>query len=104
MIITKPAALGALANILVVLAVLLLQNHLPPVVPLFYGLPYGEEQLASKWALVIPPIVALALLGVNIFIAHETKDDFIKQIMEGLTLATTALSTITVVRIILLVG
>ncbi len=95
MTINKPTAGAGLVNILVILGVLFFQSHLPPVVPLFFGLPLGEQQLANSWALIIPPIVALAFLGVNIFI---------KQVLLGLTLTTTALSTITVVKIILLVG
>ncbi len=104
MTINKPTAGAGLVNILVILGVLFFQSHLPPVVPLFFGLPLGEQQLANSWALIIPPIVALAFLGVNIFITQTTKDDFIKQVLLGLTLTTTALSTITVVKIILLVG
>ncbi len=95
---------AAVVNLLVILGILLLQSHLPPVVPLFYGLPYGDEQLANTWALIIPPLVALAFIGANIFISKTSKEEFIKQILVGLTIATTALSTITVVRIILLVG
>ncbi len=95
---------AAVVNLLIILGILLLQSHLPPVVPLFYGLPYGDEQLANTWALIIPPLVALSFIGINIFIGKTSKDEFIKQILVGLTIATTALSTITVVRIILLVG
>lgn len=104
MAINKPTMAAAIVNILVVIIALFFQSHLPPVVPLFYGMPSGEEQLANQWALIIPPLVALAFLGVNIFITHITKDDFIKQVLLGLTITTTALSTITVVKIILLVG
>jgi len=103
MVINRLEGAAAIVNVILILAVLLLMNRLPPVVPLFYGLPYGEEQLASKWSLIIPPIVALAFLGVNVFVTRTTKDDFIRQILTGLTVVTTALSTITVIRIILLI-
>ncbi|HEX6976913.1 MAG TPA: hypothetical protein VF185_00955 [Patescibacteria group bacterium] len=104
MLIEKIEVAAAVVNLLIILVILLLQPHLPPVVPLFYGLPYGDEQLANTWALIIPPFVALAFIGANIFISKTSKEEFIKQILVGLTVVVTALSAITVLRIILLVG
>jgi hypothetical protein len=93
------------SNVLLLIAIILLKDHLPPVVPLFFGSAPEEAHLAPVTNLFIPPAIAIAILLLNFVISHLfRKDKFLQQILFGFTIATTALSTITVVKIILLVG
>jgi hypothetical protein len=86
------------------LSIILLKNFLPPLVPLFYGLPAGEEQLTSTLGLLIAPGVSSLMTIVNLCISFWVKDDFIKKILAISTTALALLATITVIKIILLVG
>lgn len=91
-------------NALVLILVILTQEVLPPIIPLFYGQPQGASQLAPKIFLVIPPAVALLVTGVNVCLSRTTKDDFLWSVLLGGSILTTVLSIITVVKIVLLVG
>lgn len=91
-------------NALVVTLVLIFQKNLPPVVPLFYGLPQSEAQLAPSYALSLPPLISLIIVGVNTLIGKLLKNSFLQNVLIALIIATTAFSTITVVKIFFLVG
>jgi len=91
-------------NALVIGGVLFLQKNLPPMLPLFYGLPLSEAQLAPSYALSLPPLISLIIVGVNTLIGKILKDNFLQKVLLALTIASTALSTITVLKIFFLVG
>lgn len=91
-------------NLLTVISILVLKGFLPPVVPLMYGRPAGAEQLTQTLFLLIVPGVSLLLSGVNVFISSSSKDDFIKKFLAVASLAVSAMATITITKIILLVG
>lgn len=44
-------------------------NDLPPQLPLFYSRPWGEPQLASASTIFLLPILSLAVILVNHFLA-----------------------------------
>jgi hypothetical protein len=44
-------------------------NNLPPQLPLYYSLPWGESQLAPASAIFLLPILSLTILLINQFIA-----------------------------------
>jgi len=91
-------------NILVLLFTLLVQRNLPPIVPLFYGLPTGEEELAQKIFLVIPSLVSLLIILVNVTLIKYAKDSFLPKVLVGLIIGSTILGAITTIKIIFLVG
>jgi hypothetical protein len=91
-------------NLLTALSVLLAKGNLPPVVPLFYGKPVGGEQLIATLGLMIAPLIVTAVTAINIFLASRINDDFIKRVLSIASFFVSALSAITVVKIILLVG
>jgi len=91
-------------NFLIIILVIFAQRFLPPVVPLFYGQPQGSQQLAKSIFLVIPPLIALGIVTVNTGILFFMKNDFLQKVLLGLAAGTTILATITVVKIIFLVG
>lgn len=93
-----------LFNFLLVGLILLLGKHIPPKVPLFYGKPYGSEQLADQKLLLLPPLLAAGISAVNTSINTLVDDDFLRKVMLGSIAACTTLGTITVIKIIFLVG
>lgn len=50
-------------------------SKLPPEVPLYYSLPWGEKQLASPWELTILPTLALSIMVTNFFLAFFFAQD-----------------------------
>lgn len=91
-------------NATIILAVFLLSRYIPPVVPLFYGLPQGEEQLASQMSLVYTPLIALFFILFNTIVAQFLVDKFLRSVLKAVYYVITLFSTVTVVKIILLVG
>jgi O-antigen/teichoic acid export membrane protein len=91
-------------NLLTIFVVALMQPSLPPVVPIFYGNPYGPGQLAAQWSLVLPAMSALGFCLLSILVGILNADDFLKKILFGSMVAATTLSLVTTVKIILLVG
>jgi hypothetical protein len=101
----KNLAIAALfANILLMIAILLIQPLLPPQIPLFYGLPEGNEQLAPSLQLILPSLLSLFVLIVNILISHFSKEEFLKKTLIIAAVAITAFSVITSLKIVFLVG
>lgn len=101
---TKEVAVALVVNLLVITFILFSQNSLPPKVPLFYGRPYGGEQLAPQYFLVIPPIAAIVIALINSTIIVFLKSDFLQKVLLVTVYTITLLSTITVLKIISLVG
>ncbi len=93
-----------IVNIAVIIAIALLASSIPPIVPLFYGLAHGEDQLVPQSFLLLPPAIAALITVINASISIVTNDQFIKRVLTGTTFAATILSTITIIKIILLVG
>ena len=77
---------------------------LPPIIPVLYGLPTGESQLLPTLGLFIVPTVALAITIANFFVGYMVKDKFSLKILIAVSTLASILSTITVVKIVLLVG
>ena len=92
-------------NILgIVLILLIKKNHLPPEVPLYYGLPEGEAQIVPSINLIIPSIFSLGIISINTLITSLLKDDFLKKTLVIASLATTFFSVITIIKITFLIG
>lgn len=97
-----------LAAIVVNLAVILIlfatRGYIPPQVPLLYGNPTGERQIVNKNFLSLPLLIAAVIVVINLAITHNIKDKFLKQTLAVLSLSTTLLAAITVLKILFLVG
>lgn len=91
-------------NLLIIILLFLLQNNLPPVVPLFYGLPTGDEQLVPRMFLAIPCLSAIIIIVINGVVAKLSKSAFIQRVLVGLILAGTLLALITTIKIFFLVA
>ncbi|MBI4059054.1 hypothetical protein HY404_02310 [Candidatus Microgenomates bacterium] len=91
--------------IALLLLIVLTSSRLPPQVPLFYSLPWGEEQLAAKTTMLAVPLVSIATLAISMILSRLlTRDIFILRLLWLGCLFTITLGLITVARIILLVG
>ncbi len=91
-------------NLLGIALVFLIKAHLPSEIPLFYGRPFGQEQLAESRYLVIPLLVALAIALLNIAISIFLSSRFLTQVLLAVAITVTILAFITVFEIIFLVG
>lgn len=64
-----------LCSAFLVLAILTLfanfYSSLPPRLPLYYSLPWGEPQLVGKQQFIILPVILILLCTVNTFIASQ---------------------------------
>jgi hypothetical protein len=96
--------LSASLNIVSAIIIFALKGFLPPVVPLFYGLPTGTEQLTPVLGLFLVPIVGLVVIAINVLLSIFTKDDFLKKSLIISSVFISLLLTVTVIKIVLLVG
>ena len=53
-------------TLIMFLMITFLWGKLPPVVPLYFSLPWGEARLAPRLMLYLLPIVTLAVLMINV--------------------------------------
>ncbi len=91
-------------NFIIIIFSLLIQKRLPPQIPIFYGLPQGEAQLSSPIGILIPSVSSLIFVLLNLFLINIIKDEFIKKVLVVAGLTTAVFASITVVKIIFLVG
>mgnify|MGYP001598834122 CR=1 FL=1 len=91
-------------NFIIIIFSLLLLGRLPPQIPIFYGFPQSEAQLSQPIGILIPPSLSLIFILLNLFLINIIKDEFIKKILVIAGLATAVFASITVVKIIFLVG
>ena len=78
-------------------------REIPPEVPLFYSLPWGEKQLANKFFLFLLPLFSIITLLVNRYLAMKIKEEILisRLLIIGAFLFS-LLSTITLFKIVLL--
>ncbi len=94
--------------IIVLLSVILLllrAKDLPPVVPLWYAKPWGEEQLTSPWWLTVLPATSLITYIINVVAsAYLTVQHLVfTQLLYATALMVSLLSFVTLIKILLLV-
>jgi len=91
-------------NSVIILFILITQSLLPPEIPLFFNKPSGDKQLAIKLYLTIPAFISLSISFVNLIIIKISTNKFLQQTLLGTSIAVTALSSITILKIFLLVA
>ena len=93
-----------IVNFLSIAAIFLIKTHLPPEIPLFYGKPFGQDQLVKSSFLTIPLIITTIIAIFNLIISIFVTNRFLTQMLAGIATATSILALITVFEIIYLVG
>lgn len=80
-------------------------KKLPPLVPLYYSLPWGEEQLTKSYELFIIPISLIIIFFINAFVSIFLikKDTFLIQLLIWSSCFTALIGLITLTKIIFLV-
>lgn len=117
--VSREALLAAFfLNCALLVFITIILGNLPSVAPLFYSRPWGEEQLVSRLVLFMAPLASLAFLIGNLALAKslvpewflkETKNQkgeslLVLRILSFITLISALLSSITVLRIALIVA
>lgn len=98
-----PTLLMLLFNIaLIIIIIFVITPGQPPQVPLYYGLPRGEQQLTSSLSLTLPIAIASLFITLNSIVAYFTKLIFLKKILIFGSFFASLLATITVINIVLL--
>jgi hypothetical protein len=104
-VVLKPYLFSALIiNVVVAAVVLLLRGYIPPVVPLFYGLPIGAKQLVPTLLILAAPGTGILIILLNLFLSTWVKETFTKKVLIISAFFASILLAITVIKIILLVG
>lgn len=90
-------------SIILGVAILFGMRSLPPRLPLFYSLPWGDEQLATHQEFLLIPagIIAVTLLNCVISAQLHPSQSFFKRILLFSPLVVSFLLTVTFVKIIL---
>ncbi|HJX45603.1 MAG TPA: hypothetical protein VJ399_00315 [Patescibacteria group bacterium] len=93
-----------LLNLATAAAVLIANNKIPPQVPLYYGYARGDRQLIESSGLVLPSLMSVGIITVNTIISLFIGSGYLKRALVISSFLATALSLITTVKIMLLVG
>lgn len=91
-------------NLLLTVFILIFKNHIPPEIPLYYGLPEGAKQLARSEFIILPPIVSSLIISLNYLLGTLLKNEFLLRILVMTGVVACLFSTIAIVKILLLVA
>jgi len=93
------------SNLIMILVFVLNFNHLPPQIPLFYSRPWGEEQLADLFMIVILPLILNLFFFFNQFIYKRLfyENLLVKKIFDFLNIFLLIIIPVIFLRIIFLV-
>lgn len=91
-------------NLMFILLGLASQLVLPPEIPLFYGLPKNNEQLAPSIFIILPSLVSLFLTVINAIISINVEGIYLKKALAFASISICLLSVIATYKIIFLVG
>ena len=91
-------------NLTVVVLFLLIKGFLPPIIPLLYGRPSGAGQLLPDWGILLAPALSTLLIIINVVTSNYVLAVFSKKLLIAAGCLVSLLTTITVLKIIFLVG
>lgn len=79
--------------------------RLPPQIPIYYSRPWGEDQLADLWFIVIIPILMNLFVFINRWIMNRyfSKRSFLVMLFTVFNWGMITIATATFIRIIILV-
>lgn len=91
-------------NIFIISIGILAKLVLPPEIPLFYGFPQSNQQISQSLFLFIPPLISLTFTLFNAYLSIFVDNTYLKKVFAFSSILVSMLSTVTVVKIIFLVG
>lgn len=88
--------------ILILILLFLNLNNLPPQLPLFYSLPWGQDQLATLAQFVVLPAIIILVSLTNLFITWQLHSSqlVLKRILYTSSITTALLILITTLKIL----
>ncbi len=91
-------------NTIMILFFIFRFSSLPPQIPLFYSKPWGEDQLADSWLILILPLTMNFLFFINLYFYKKffLENNFIKKIIDYLNLFIIISITLIFIKIIFL--
>lgn len=95
---------GLALNLAIVLLFLIVKSFLPPIVPLLYGRPIGSGQLLPDMGILLAPALSVIFIVLNTIITGRVTDEFSKKLLITSAFLISLLTSITVLKIIFLVG
>ena len=102
-LLTWEAVLAVAASVMTGGVIGLMTNKLPPRIPLYYSLPWGEEQLAAPgemmWALVLIWVVLIP----GWLVSRRGKEPVLITFVTGAGLLSQIITALGLVRIILII-
>lgn len=80
-------------------------SSLPPFVPIFNQLPWGEQRLGITITIFVPILVALSILIMNLLISAATynKSPLVARMLAGISLLTSILTFLFVIKTVTLI-
>lgn len=96
--------ISLILGIFMTTSILLFFKFLPPQLPLFYSLPWGDAQLTTHQQFFIIPasIILTVLLNLAISWQLHLSQSFFKKVLLCSSLVTTLILTITFIKIVLI--
>ncbi len=84
----------------------LMFKKLPPLVPFYYSLPWGDEQLVAPYELFIIPVslIVIFIANIEVSLLLIKKDTFLIQLLLWSTCCLALAGFITLLKIVLLVS
>ncbi len=91
-----------LLALFITLFIAIFANFLPPKIPLFYSLPWGDSQLGSKEQLLILPAIIVLITLSNLIISWQLHPSqfFFKKILIFSSMLISLILTITFIKIV----
>lgn len=85
--------------------IIFLYNFLPPFLPLFNQMPWGEEQLGTRTEIFLPLLITVSFFLLNFFLSNwfYEKMPLVSRILSITALLACVLSSIFIVRTIRLI-
>ena len=102
-IITSAFYINFFFIIAAIVYILISYGKLPPFVPIFNQLPWGEQRLGSAFTIFIPVLITLLLFVINIFISSVIykKIPLISRMFAAVSLLAGTLTFLFVVKIVI---
>lgn len=95
-----PLLLAAISSLIIGI----LLEVLPAKLPLFYSLPWGENQLATQQQIFLIPavIVLVALINIMISLQLHQSQSFFKNILTGSSIVSSIILLVTLIKIFMI--
>jgi len=105
----KTIAFAFFINIFFIVAtivfILVTYGRLPPFIPIFNQLPWGQERLGKTFTIFVPVVVSLLIFSINLLMSSiiYKKIPLIARMLAAISLLTSILTFLFVVKTIILI-